>query len=168
MRALGGAAGCAALIALAAAPSAASARGARHHAGAHGTKASAFAGASASGQSDVVHGSVVSVKVSCPRGTYKHCAAKLTLKTAGAVSVGSGKKVVTLGSGTATIGPGKAANVNVKLGSLASKALKANHGKLTVDAIVASRDGHGHGASKTSKVTIEEGGAKKEEPTSLY
>lgn len=142
--------------------------------------AAAFKGAFARKQTDIVSSGMVAVTVVCPPRTFKHCAAKLILRT-NPVKVGTAKKVLTLGMKSVTIRPGKTVKVHVKLSPAGINALKANHGTLSPHALVMSEDGHGHHAKKSVKITVKEAVEKreqseskesskstKEEPSSLY
>ena len=155
-RSLGAVATAGAVAAAVIAPATAAAHPNRHS---RGRSASAFAGATAGNQTDAVKSGATSVKVSCPKGTAKHCAVKLTLRAKGVKG--------TLGTGSATISPGKMGIVHVKLSTPAIKAVKHAKGRqLSVEAVVASTDGKGAKATKTGKITLS--GGKKEESSSLY
>ena len=119
-----------------------------------GLAAGTYKGASAPKQTDTVSSSgVAPVTVSCPSGTSKGCTGTLTLKTAKAVKVGKSKKVVTLGTASfSQIKPGKRTTVKVTLSSDGKKLVKS--GSLSSNAVVASRDGAGHKATKTSTITL--------------
>ncbi|MGH2904095.1 MAG: hypothetical protein ACRDK7_10995 [Solirubrobacteraceae bacterium] len=138
-------------LASAVAPAGAGAAGARTHA--RGTAASRFAGATAGTQTDFVKSGAVSVKVSCPSGTDKHCVVKLTLRAKN-VKVGSKKETLTLGRGSASIEPSRSASVRVKLSTEAEKVLKGAKGRLSAEAILTSTDGRGAKATKTGRVTV--------------
>jgi hypothetical protein len=129
---------------------------------------SAFAGAQAPSQTDTIRSHAVAVKVACPAGSDEHCSVKLTLKTAKQIKVGLRSEVLTLGTGTATLAPGKSRTVSVNLSAQALQVIKSHAGELSPDALVASRDGRGRSATRTRTIMIKEPGAGTEEPGSLY
>jgi Arylsulfotransferase (ASST) len=136
-----------------------------------GAKASSrFKGASAPPQTAAVHAGSVNVNVSCPAGTYRHCAVRLTLKTAKAVKVDGRSQVLTLGMASAIVAPGRSAAIHIKLSAQALKLISERGGRLQPDAVLASRDGRGHAARRSQRVTLT--GAhtthSSEEPSSLY
>jgi hypothetical protein len=133
------------------------------------TKASStFKGADAPSQTDTVGRETVAVKLACPAGTYLHCLVRLTLKTTKPVKVGSRSEVLTLGTGSGTLAPGKGSSIRVRLSTSALHAIKSNNHELSPEAVVISRDGHGRSATTTRQIKIKEAGASGEEVSSLY
>lgn len=133
--------------------------------------AARFAGASLASQTVVISSGAVAVKVSCPASTYRHCAVKLTLKTTRAVRVGGGRsEILTLGSGSATITPGRSAAIHLRLSKQALRLIRSSKGRLQPYALAQSRDAHGARASKSRKISVTEAGAPGggEEPSSAY
>lgn len=129
--------------------------------------ASAFAGAFAARQTDVVHAGTVLVKLSCPPHTYQHCLASLTLRSR-PLKLGERTQQITLGTGHLRLAPGRSAAMHVKLSNEALHALEANGGRLMPHAIVKSEEGRHRHATRTTRITIEAEHAHKEEVSALY
>ncbi len=142
-----------------------------------------FTGAFARRQTDILNAKsgTVAVTVLCPARTSKDCSVKLILRTS-PVKIGSGEKVLTLGTRSATMRPGATAKLDVKLSSVGLRALRSNKGMLRPHALVLSEDGERHHAKRSVKITLKEASANKErgkskesagkpseeEPSSLY
>jgi Arylsulfotransferase (ASST) len=135
-----------------------------------GRASSRFKGALVPGQTATIHAGAVAVHVSCPAGSYRRCAVKLTLRTAKPVKVGSRSEVLTLGTGSAMILPGRMAPIRVRLSAQALKLIGEDHGRLQPEASAVSRDGRGHSATRSQRITLAEPGhaPSSEEPSSLY
>ncbi len=110
--------------------------------------AATFAGATVPKQSDTASSGAVNVKVNCPKGTAKGCTGKLALTSTTKVN----GKTEALGSAKFSIRPGKSGKVKVKLTS-DGRAL-ISPGQVTALATASSRDGSGHKAKHSTKITL--------------
>lgn len=102
------------------------------------------------------------VPLKCPPGAVGNCVGSVTLKTIGKfapkpASVSAAKKkkkhVVTVGSGSFSLAPGKSKGLPVKVSSAALKLLKA-HKKLAVSETVVAHDSRGVVKRTSTKLTL--------------
>lgn len=113
--------------------------------------AAAFAGAVLPRQTDVAAQSnkTVMIRVSCPKGTFRKCTGKLSVRTAQKV----GGKYRSLGVAKFSIAAGKTGKVKVHLNAEGQKLIQ--RGKISPLATAASRDGHNRSAMQSRRITLE-------------
>jgi Ca2+-binding RTX toxin-like protein len=95
---------------------------------------------------------IARLPLSCPAAERGGCKVRITLKTAKAVSLGNGKRIVVLGTKSVKLAPGASTTVRVPLSRRAATLAKG--GKLSVKALITSTDAAGNRASATKKLAL--------------